>query len=127
MISKPIQCDIFCVVVDNYGDAGVCWRLACQLAGEHGWRVRLWIDDPAPLRQLAPDHAGSPFVLTEAALLARDAGDEPGARAILSAAQAQVGSPILGRALASPLSGWPLTLREMTGEARSDQPPGSPR
>ena len=60
MISKPIQCDIFCVVVDNYGDAGVCWRLACQLAGEHGWRVRLWIDDPAPLRQLAPDHAAGP-------------------------------------------------------------------
>jgi hypothetical protein len=79
------------------------------------------------LRELAPDHAGSPFVLTEAALLARDSGDEPGARAILSAAQAQVGRPILGRALASPLSGWPLTLREMTGEARSDQPPGSPR
>lgn len=53
------SCDIFCAVVDNYGDAGVCWRLARQLAGEHGWRVRLWIDDPAPLARLAPDRAAS--------------------------------------------------------------------
>ncbi|MDP2823709.1 MAG: elongation factor P maturation arginine rhamnosyltransferase EarP [Sulfuritalea sp.] len=60
MINKPIHCDIFCAVVDNYGDAAVCWRLARQLAGEHGWRVRLWIDDLAPLQQLAPDHAAGP-------------------------------------------------------------------
>ena len=60
MISKPIHCDIFCVVVDNYGDAAVCWRLAAQLVDEHGWRVKLWIDNPAPLRQLVPDHAAGP-------------------------------------------------------------------
>lgn len=60
MTRKPIRCDIFCAVVDNYGDAAVCWRLACQLAIEHGWRVRLWIDDLAPLRQLAPDYAAGP-------------------------------------------------------------------
>jgi uncharacterized repeat protein (TIGR03837 family) len=40
--------------VDNLGDAGVCWRLARELAGEHGWTVRLWIDDPAPLAKLRP-------------------------------------------------------------------------
>jgi uncharacterized repeat protein (TIGR03837 family) len=57
---SPIHCDIFCRVVDNYGDAGVCWRLARQLASEHGWRVRLWIDDPAPLDRLAPDRAARP-------------------------------------------------------------------
>ena len=57
MINKPPRCDIFCAVVDNYGDAAVCWRLATQLAAEHGWRLRLWIDDMAPLRQLAPDYA----------------------------------------------------------------------
>ena len=55
-----IRCDIFCRVVDNYGDAGVCWRLACQLAREHGWRVRLWIDDPATLDRLSPDRAARP-------------------------------------------------------------------
>ena len=49
-----IRCDIFCTVIDNLGDAGVCSRLARQLAGEHGWQVRLWIDDPGPLALLAP-------------------------------------------------------------------------
>ena len=29
-------------VVDNYGDAGVCWRLARQLAAEHALDVTLW-------------------------------------------------------------------------------------
>jgi uncharacterized repeat protein (TIGR03837 family) len=52
-----LACDIFCTVIDNYGDAGVCWRLARQLAAEHGWRVRLWIDDPEPVALMAPDQA----------------------------------------------------------------------
>lgn len=43
-----MQWDVFCQVIDNYGDAGVCWRLADNLA-QRGQRVRLWIDDAAPL------------------------------------------------------------------------------
>lgn len=39
--------DIFCKVVDNFGDIGVCWRLAQQLAEEHGRHIRLWVDDLA--------------------------------------------------------------------------------
>jgi hypothetical protein len=39
--------DIFCTVIDNFGDIGVCWRLARQLAQEHGHAVRLWVDDLA--------------------------------------------------------------------------------
>jgi uncharacterized repeat protein (TIGR03837 family) len=46
--------DIFCRVVDNYGDAGVCWRLARQLAAEHALDVTLWQDDLAPLARMAP-------------------------------------------------------------------------
>jgi len=57
MTNKAIRCDIFCAVIDNYGDAAVCWRLANQLADDHCWQVRLWIDDLMPLRQLAPDYA----------------------------------------------------------------------
>lgn len=45
--------DIFCAVVDNYGDIGVCWRLAVQLAGQ-GIRVRLWLDMPETLQALCP-------------------------------------------------------------------------
>ena len=46
--------DLFCSVVDNLGDIGVCWRLARQLAAEHAAVVRLWVDDLATFRQLAP-------------------------------------------------------------------------
>ena len=47
--------DIFCTVVDNYGDIGVCWRLARQLAAEHGLQVRLWVDDLASFAMICPD------------------------------------------------------------------------
>ena len=47
--------DLFCAVVDNLGDIGVCWRLARQLAAEHAADVRLWVDDLATFRQLAPE------------------------------------------------------------------------
>jgi hypothetical protein len=39
----PLAWDIFCWVVDNYGDAGICWRLARQLAREQRAPVRLWV------------------------------------------------------------------------------------
>src|ERR1039457_3779223 len=48
----PRTCDIFCNVIDNYGDIGVCWRLERQLAHEHGVAVRLWVDDLASFRRL---------------------------------------------------------------------------
>jgi uncharacterized repeat protein (TIGR03837 family) len=47
--------DIYCSAVDNYGDVGVAWRLARQLATEHAIAVRLYVDDRARLSRLAPD------------------------------------------------------------------------
>ncbi|CAD5110030.1 elongation factor P maturation arginine rhamnosyltransferase EarP [Zestomonas carbonaria] len=47
--------DIFCSVVDNYGDIGVTWRLARQLVAEHGQAVRLWVDDLRAFVRLCPD------------------------------------------------------------------------
>jgi uncharacterized repeat protein (TIGR03837 family) len=46
--------DIFCNVIDNYGDIGVAWRLARGLVREHGLTVRLWVDDLAAFRRLWP-------------------------------------------------------------------------
>jgi uncharacterized repeat protein (TIGR03837 family) len=46
--------DVFCRVVDNYGDAGVCWRLARQLVSEHGCIVTLWIDRLETLARFQP-------------------------------------------------------------------------
>lgn len=45
--------DIFCTVIDNHGDLGVCWRLARQLR-DAGQIVRLWVDDTSALHWMAP-------------------------------------------------------------------------
>ncbi|MBS0308752.1 MAG: elongation factor P maturation arginine rhamnosyltransferase EarP [Proteobacteria bacterium] len=45
---------IFCKVVDNYGDIGICWRLARQLRQEHGIAVTLWVDDLHSFRRINP-------------------------------------------------------------------------
>ncbi len=45
--------DIFCQIVDNYGDAGVCWRLARSLTSLHGQEVRIFCDDLPTLNLLA--------------------------------------------------------------------------
>ena len=47
------QWDIFCKVIDNFGDIGVCWRLASNLAAR-GQTVRLWLDDSSALQWMAP-------------------------------------------------------------------------
>jgi uncharacterized repeat protein (TIGR03837 family) len=46
--------DIFCNVIDNYGDIGIAWRLARGLAGEHGLSVRLWVDDLRAFQRIWP-------------------------------------------------------------------------
>lgn len=49
---QGLSWDILCRVVDNYGDAAVCWRLARALANEQAGQVRLWIDQPQALQAL---------------------------------------------------------------------------
>lgn len=46
--------DIFCTVIDNHGDLGVCWRLTRQLLAQ-GQAVRLWVDDASALSWMAPE------------------------------------------------------------------------
>ncbi|KAF1023734.1 MAG: hypothetical protein GAK30_00398 [Paracidovorax wautersii] len=46
--------DLFCRVIDNHGDLGVCWRLARDLVSR-GHAVRLWVDDPAALAWMVPE------------------------------------------------------------------------
>ncbi|WP_157577449.1 elongation factor P maturation arginine rhamnosyltransferase EarP [Shewanella waksmanii] len=52
---KSNHWDIFCSVVDNYGDIGVCWRLAKQLANEYQIEVVLWVDDLASFNTIQPE------------------------------------------------------------------------
>lgn len=51
--NPPLTWDIFCQVIDNFGDVGVCWRTAAELA-ERGQTVRLWMDDASALQWMAP-------------------------------------------------------------------------
>ena len=57
--SEIIKIDIFCRVIDNFGDAGVMWRLARSLTAE-GFAVRLIIDDTDTLCALAGCPAKTP-------------------------------------------------------------------
>ena len=57
-----LRWDIFCQVIDNYGDIGVCWRLAADL-GARGHAVRLWVDDASALAWMAPHGAPGVQVL----------------------------------------------------------------
>jgi len=45
---------IFCKVVDNFGDVGICWRLARQFHQEHGIAVTLWVDDLKTFQRICP-------------------------------------------------------------------------
>jgi uncharacterized repeat protein (TIGR03837 family) len=49
----PLLWDVFCRVIDNFGDIGVCWRLCADLACL-GHTVRLWVDDAQALSWMAP-------------------------------------------------------------------------
>ncbi|MDU0810056.1 MAG: elongation factor P maturation arginine rhamnosyltransferase EarP [Burkholderia sp.] len=52
---RLIRCDIFCFVIDNFGDIGVCLRLALQLAHEYDWQVQLFVNDLRTFARLLPD------------------------------------------------------------------------
>ncbi len=54
---QHISFDIFCQVIDNYGDIGVSWRLAKNLAKNH--KVRLWVDKPNVLSKIEPNYTVS--------------------------------------------------------------------
>ncbi len=70
--------DVFCRVIDNFGDIGVCWRLATELA-RRGLQVRLFCDDTRALSWMAPQgHAAVQVVgwpLTDDTFTTQDVAD----------------------------------------------------
>ena len=54
LAAKP-SWDIFCKIVDNFGDIGVCWRLARQLHIEHDLQIRLWVNDLGAAQKIIPN------------------------------------------------------------------------
>lgn len=55
MQQTPPYWDIFCAVVDNFGDIGICWRLSRQLVAEQRIAVRLWVDDLHSFQRLCSE------------------------------------------------------------------------
>jgi uncharacterized repeat protein (TIGR03837 family) len=74
--------DVFCRVIDNYGDAGVCWRLARQLAAEHGLDVTLWIDRLATLARFEPSLDPTTDVQMRAGVVVRRLDDNEASPAL---------------------------------------------
>ncbi len=80
-LPTPLRWDIFCRVIDNFGDIGVCWRLAADLAAR-GQTLRLWVDDARALAWMAPQGAPGvsvhPWPASDAPNAATFAWPEPG-------------------------------------------------
>lgn len=70
--------DLFCKVVDNYGDVGICWRLAKQLRQEHGIAVTLWVDDLQTFQRICPDLAINADIQQLAGVTVRHWRDQEG-------------------------------------------------
>lgn len=51
----PLSLTLFCKVFDNYGDIGICWRLARQFQHEHHIAVTLWVDDLESFQRICPE------------------------------------------------------------------------
>lgn len=50
---KTSTIDIFCRVIDNFGDIGVCWRLAQSFPTSY--QIRLWVDDLKSFNKIEPE------------------------------------------------------------------------
>lgn len=70
---------IFCKVVDNFGDIGICWRFARQLWQEHGVTVTLWVDDLPTFQRICPQVAIGADAQHIAGVMVRHWRDQDGA------------------------------------------------
>lgn len=113
--------DIFCRVVDNHGDLGVCWRLAVDLA-ERGEAPRLWVDDDTALRWMAPrGHPGIEVIRWQEPLAVR----EPG-KVVIEAFGCELPATFVRRmAQCTPQPCW-INLEYLSAEAYVERSHGLP-
>ncbi len=122
--------DIFCTVIDNFGDIGVTWRLARQLAAEHRVPVRLWVDDLASFKRIRPEIDPALDTQHLAGVEVRRWTDplpeaEPG-DVVIEALACDLPDEFIERmARRSPRSAW-LNLEYLTAEAWADGVHGLP-
>ena len=118
MVSRAPHLWIVCKVIDNFGDAGVCWRLARQLAAEHPFEVSLIIDGEATLAAIEPSYSTTDRPAPDGALpgpVQLDGVDILPWQAVAHARPAQGPGPdIVISAFGCELPGW---LRRLLGGA----------
>lgn len=124
-----MKIDLFCSVIDNFGDAGVSWRLARALAGAGEVSVRLWIDDPHCLARfvagLDPSRPCQTCELVEVRRWQDLDGFAPG-DAVIEAFGCRLPDLVLGRmAERSPRPVW-INLEYLATEAWADDCHGLP-
>jgi uncharacterized repeat protein (TIGR03837 family) len=111
--------DLFCRVIDNFGDIGVCWRLASDLA-ERGEAVRLWTDDASALRWMAPmGHAGVQVLAWSEALAQADCGD-----VVIEAFGCKLPEPFIQRMATRTIAPVWINLEHLTAQAYARQSHG---
>lgn len=104
--------DVFCRVIDNFGDVGVCWRLCSALAAR-GQAVRLWIDDASALAWMAPQGAHGVQVRPWAdAMPAADPGD-----VVVEAFGCQLPDAFIARMAAQPVAPVWINLEYLSAQA----------
>lgn len=116
--------DVFCHVVDHFGDVGVSWRLARQLQAEHGLAVRLWVDDLGTFQRLAPqlDVARAAQVLRGVEVRRWEPGGDFGepADVVVEAFGSRVPDPYLQSMAARPTAPVWINLEYLSAEAWVD-------
>ena len=93
-VNDALLWDIFCQVIDNHGDLGVCWRLSVGLAAR-AQRVRLWVDDASALRWMAPAGCAGVEVLNWNARTRSLLGSLPRSDVVVEAFGCQLGDDLL--------------------------------
>lgn len=111
--------NVFCRVIDNYGDIGVCWRLSADLAGR-GHHVTLWTDDARALAWMAPQ--GCPGVQVRPWDDATDL-DDPG-DVVIEAFGCELAQAVIAR-MASRPPVW-INLEYLSAEAYVERSHGLP-
>lgn len=113
--------DLFCRVIDNLGDAGVCWRLAADLGGR-GETVRLVIDDARSLRRIAPGGAARVEVADWRDDLPLDAGTD----VVVEAFGCNPPAPYVERMARSTAAPQWINLEYLSAEAHNERTHGLP-
>lgn len=117
MDNHRYRCEIFCRVVDNYGDAGVCWRLARQLSAEFGWRVCLHIDRPDVLWPLTGREIAVPGEIDGVGIAGWDAPLQTDSNVVIEAFACRMPAPALAALAArAPDIAW-INLEYLSTEA----------